>query len=307
MSRTEVLLVAGTHGNEINACWFLNQVFKKSELQEKYSFNISTVIGNPLAFEKGVRYIDRDLNRSFSSRLLSEFSQSREYEVKRAKELIDLYGSHSKKPCQIVLDFHSTTAAMGTCIVIYGRRSNDLALASLIQSRLGIPIYLHEGDDEQIGFLVEKWPCGLVVEIGPVAQGLLDYKIIRSTSTVLETCLDEIQKIKNGDCTFPMSLDIHKHLGSIDFPRDSDGNINGIVHPQIQGKDWIPITKGQALFINSNGEEKFFNFDNMPESVIPVFINEAAYLEKGIAMSFTTKEQLLFEKSWSEDFYELLA
>ena len=45
----------------------------------------------------------------------------------------------------------------------------------------------------------------------------------------------------------------------------------------------------------------------LPETVIPVFINEAAYIEKGIAMSLTVKEQLIFQKSWAQDLINLIS
>ena len=67
---------------------------------------------------------------------------------------------------------------MGTSIVIYGRRIKDFCLAALLQNKFGLPIYLHEKDKRQTGFLVEAWPCGLVIEIGPVAQNYYDSKII---------------------------------------------------------------------------------------------------------------------------------
>ena len=67
---------------------------------------------------------------------------------------------------------------MGTSIVMYGRRFKDFCLAALLQNKFGLPIYLHEKDKAQTGFLVEAWPCGLVIEIGAVAQNFYDLNII---------------------------------------------------------------------------------------------------------------------------------
>jgi len=306
MSRTEVLLVAGTHGNEINAPWLFDQLEKSPKLINRCGLKVATVIGNPLAKEKGLRYIDRDLNRSFSSKLLSSVSTQNDYEINRARELLSLFGPDSDNPVPVVIDFHSTTSAMGTCIVVYGRRLADLAFAALIQNRLNLPIYLHEGDNSQTGFLVEKWPCGLVIEIGPVPQGVLKTEIIEQTAIAVEVCLDELSKVKFGNSIFPKEIVIHRHLKSLDFPRDSLGNIIGYLHRDIDGKDWFPIKKGHNLFSTFNGTEMKFIDPDLPEDLIPVFINESAYLEKGIAMSLTTKECWDFKKIWSERLISLI-
>ncbi len=307
MSLTEVLLIAGTHGNEINAPWLFDQFKEGTTCINRRGLNVSTIIGNPFARQKCLRYIDRDLNRSFSLKLLSSISNQHEYEIKRAKELLNSYGKASQKPVSIVLDFHSTTASMGSSIVIYGRRFADLALAALIQKCLDWPIYLHEGDDSQTGFLVEQWPCGLVIEIGPVAQGVLRNKIINQTMLAIETCLDELEKIKSFNYTFPTEVVIHRHLKSIDFPRDLNGQITAFIDENIDGKDWIPINQGDAIFDDLSGIKLILDQPNLPHKVVPIFINEAAYLEKGIAFSLTTKESWEFKQSWSNSLISLLS
>ncbi len=304
MSGLNVLFVAGTHGNEVNAPWVFDQWNSHPNLIQTYGLNLSTIIGNPIAREKGKRYIDRDLNRSFSERL---FLSSNDYEVGRAKELLDLYGPNGRRPCQIVIDFHSTTSCMGCCLVVYGRRFADLALASLLQSRLGLPIYLYEGDASQQGFLVESWPCGLVIEIGPVPQGLLHHNIVRKTLTSLQFCIEEIHKAQADIINLPDKILVHRHLKSMDFPRDSLGNQRAFVHPKLQDKDWLPISYGDPLFQTFDGHDITFIEGSDSELIIPVFINEAAYIEKGIAMSLTLKESWDFKKKWYIHLKEILS
>ncbi len=306
MSPFKLLLVAGTHGNEINAPWLFGQWKKKPSLINANGLNITKVIGNPLAGNKCQRYIDRDLNRSFSPELLENFGIN-DLETCRARELLSEHGPLGADPSQIVVDFHSTTSSMGSSIVIYGRRSVDLAIVSLIQKRLQLPIYLHEGDNDQTGFLVESWPCGFVVEIGPVPQGLIHNQIINQTFFVLQTCINEISNVINKKAVFPDKLIIHRYLKNIDFPRDSSGVPNAFVHSAIQDKDWHPINSETAIFINLEGDSlKLSNYIKENEEVVPVFINEAAYSEKNIAMILTKKEVLDFEKSWAKDLYELV-
>ena len=302
MMPLQVLLVAGTHGNEINGIWLFEQWEKSPFFINTHGIKTYKVIGNPEAKKAGKRYIDNDLNRSFIEESFSSSNYSN-LEAKRANQLVQLYGDKGENPCQIALDFHTTTATMGSCLVVYGRRDTDLALAGLIQNKLGLPIYLHESDKKQTGFLVESWPCGLVVEIGPVGQDLLNSRIISQTKLILENLLEQIKNVNNLNLVFPDNLIIHRHIKSIDFPRDEQGNINGFVHPLRQGRDWHPLKKNDDLFCKLNGE--VINFKEN-EPYIPVFINEAAYMEKNIAMSFTKRELWDFEDNWKSSLIELV-
>ncbi len=298
----QVLLVAGTHGNEINGIWLFEQWQKLPLLINTHGIKTYKVIGNPEAKKAGKRYIINDLNRSFLAESFSSINSSN-CEGIRANQLVRLYGHQGEKPCQIALDFHTTTASMGSCLVVYGRRKADLALAALMQHKLGLPIYLHESDKKQTGFLVESWPCGLVVEIGPIGQGLLNSKIISQTQLILENLLEQIQQVKNLNFVFPEKLIIHRHIKSIDFPRDEEGNINGYLHSRRQSNDWIPIKKNDDLFSKFNGS--IIKFEEN-ETYIPVFINEAAYMEKNIAMSLTKRELWEFKNEWKQSLIDLV-
>ncbi len=302
MKQLQVLLVAGTHGNEINGIWLFDEWKKSPFLINSHGIQTLKIIGNPEAKKAGTRYIHNDLNRSFKRETFSSLNSSN-YEERRASELVNLYGEAGENPCQIAIDFHTTTASMGSCLVVYGRRDADLALASLIQNQLGLPIYLHESDQKQTGFLVESWPCGLVVEIGPVGQSLLNSRIILQTKLILETLMEQIHKVKNFNLFFPEKLVIHRHIKSIDYPKDKDGNLDGYVHSLRQSKDWQELKKGDELFYKLSGET--IRFEEQ-ESYIPVFINEAAYVEKNIAMSFTKRELWNFKQSWRQSLIDLV-
>jgi len=61
-----------------------------------------------------------------------------------------------------------------------------------------------------------------------------------------------------------------------------------MVHPNIQNKDYCKIRKGDALFVDFDGNEILYDGASGDE-IYPVFINEAAYYEKGIALYLTQK------------------
>ena len=115
----QVLLVAGTHGNEINGICLFEEWEKSPFLINTHGIKTYKVIGNPEAKKACKRYINNDLNRSFLTESLSSINASN-LEGIRANQLVKLYGISGEKPCQIALDFHTTTASMGSCLVVYG-------------------------------------------------------------------------------------------------------------------------------------------------------------------------------------------
>jgi aspartoacylase len=317
-----VLVVAGTHGNERNAPWLLQHWQHQPAALAAAGLPLELVIGNPAALAANLRYLDRDLNRCFQPALLDDPSVTAR-EVARARQLLALHGAAGERPCSIVFDLHSTTSAMGNSLVVYGRRPADLALAAAIQARLGLPVYLHEGDARQSGFLLERWPCGLVIEVGPVPQGVVQARICRQTQLALEAGLAALADARQNRLRLPSTLVVHRHLGSLDLPRDGDGAPLACVHPQRQDRDWRPLQTGDPLFVDPEGRSSIdpqtegaglpgsgtaVNREEMTGAdVVPVFINEAAYGEKGIALSLTRRERLAVQPRWAQELGALAA
>ena len=301
MTVQRILIVSGTHGNEINPIWAVKQ-FNKKENSLNHGIEYEYIIGNPVAYEKGCRYIDDDLNRSFKEIKNHGQDKNSVYEINRANFLVDQFGIYGSKPCQIAIDLHTTTSNMGTSIVMYGRRFKDFCLAALLQNKFGLPIYLHEKDKAQTGFLVEAWPCGLVIEIGPVAQNFYAPKIIDRFLTIMSSLREEIDKLKNKLIELPRELVVYVHQRSIDYPRDEKGNINSLIHPKRINQDWKMIKKGDPLFFDSQGKIHKYDGDQL---ICPVFIGEVAYKEKKIAMSYTRKEVIYSKKQWVQEFESL--
>lgn len=290
-----VLVVGGTHGNERNGVQLLEHWRQVPGSLATAGLSVDYTLGNPGAIAACRRYLERDLNRSFAPELLAS-ALPQPVEVVRARELLAAWGPEGDTPCTVVLDLHSTTAAMGNCLVVYGRRPADLALAAGIQARLGLPIYLHEGDPAQSGYLAERWPCGLAIEVGPVPQGVVNATICRQTQLAVETALAVLAEAQRGACRLPKHLVIYHHLRSLDLPRDGKGIATARVHPLRQDRDWQPMVSGDPLFETMGGSTHHWKpSPGDPAMVWPVFINEAAYEEKGIALSLTER------KIWSAD------
>ena len=299
MIKKKILIVSGTHGNELNPVWAVKKFRNLINTSQK-SVSLEFTLGNPKALEEGLRYIDVDLNRSFN--VLKTSSNQKFYEINRADYLINKYGCQGSEPCPIVVDLHTTTAGMGTSIVMYGRRFKDFCLAALLQNKFGLPIYLHEKDKVQTGFLVEAWPCGLVIEIGAVAQNFYNPKIIDRFLIIISSLREEIYKLKSNLIELPKELVVHVHQGSIDYPRDEKGDIDGLIHPERINQDWKMIKKGDPLFLDRQGIIHKYDKDQF---VWPVFIGEVAYKEKKIAMSYTKKEVIYSENRWFQELESL--
>lgn len=295
----KVLVVAGTHGNERNAPWLLEHWRHQPGALASHGLDLELVLGHPAAHADNRRYLERDLNRCFHPALLADASQSGP-DLERARSLLGRYGPQGEQPCSVALDLHSTTSAMGNSLVLYGRRPADLALAAGVQGMLGLPIYLHEADPAQTGFLVERWPCGLVIEVGPVPQGVIQARICRQTQLALEATLAVLAAARSGSLRLPRQLEVHRHRASLDLPRGAEGSPRACLHPALQHRDWQPLRPGEPVFEAADGT--VFGYEPPPElvgqPVWPVFINEAAYGEKGIALSLTSRECWPVSEDW---------
>ena len=117
-----------------------------------------------------------------------------------------------------------------------------------------------------------------------------------------------IAEAVRGVLLLPQSLVVHRHRGSVDVPREVDGSPAACLDHRRQGRDWQPIQPGDPLFRARNGRS--LGYEPPPhlagEPAWPLFINEAAYGEKGIALSLTTREVWRVEAGWGEALTALL-
>ena len=60
-----------------------------------------------------------------------------------------------------------------------------------------------------------------------------------------------------------------------------------MIHPQLQFQDYAPLYPGNPMFLTFDNQEIIYEGKS---TVYPVFINEAGYYEKGIAMYLTQKQ-----------------
>lgn len=106
-----VCIIGATHGDEPAGVYALKKLF--DHLQNKewvvQGIDIFGLIGNPDAYEKGVRFIDQNLNRMFQEKFLNN-PTNLSLEVVRAREIKGLFVSLKNKYEKVyIIDVHSVS------------------------------------------------------------------------------------------------------------------------------------------------------------------------------------------------------
>jgi aspartoacylase len=124
--------------------------------------------------------------------------------------------------------------------------------------------------------------------VGAIPQGVVRAALFFKTEKLVHQILDFFEKLNSGDLEKKAGeIEIYDYVELVDFPRDKSGDITGMVHPDLQDNDYTVISKGDPLFIDLDGAVIPYDKE---KSVHALFINEAAYYEKGFAMCFAEKK-----------------
>ena len=146
MKKKNVLFVTAMHGDEPIGVRVINEL-RKTNLKGKFS----SIIANPKALEKKVRFIDADLNRVFPG------SKNGNYEERRASII---FKKIQKYDC--VIDLHGTISKTGIFIIITKFNLKNLRLALLFDIK---KIVIWPDANETNGSLVTFVKNGMGLEI----------------------------------------------------------------------------------------------------------------------------------------------
>lgn len=284
-----VALVGATHGNEFTGAYLIKKSEQYPHLIQRDSFETLTLFANPKAFEVGRRYIDKDLNRCFKIPDLENLTLSSSEDI-RAKDIKQMLGSKGKSQVDIILDLHSTTTNMGLSILL-GNLLHPFNLQLAAYLSLTHPeVKICCAPVVESRSLTSICELGFAIEVGPVAQGVLNAELFQKTEKLVYTILDYLEAYNQGSISQTNStLTLYEYVKDIDYPRNDLGEIQAMIHPQLQFQDYEPLNPGDPMFITFDGKEIAYEGES---TVYPIFINEAAYYEKGIAMCFTEKRQV---------------
>lgn len=273
-----VLIVGGTHGNEWTGIQVVGH-YQKS-LQTKFpNLNLEFIFANPQAHTLNRRFKDEDLNRAFEFVHLERST----YENKRAREIKEQI---DRSPC-VVLDLHTTTSNMGNTVILSHYNSLNLSLCSKLAQQFAHCRIIGAPDPGK-KYLASQSEFGLILEIGPVANGVVAAAPLESTIDLIESILAEISSsdtIKNG------SLELYEEAEDIYYPQNDKGELNGYIHSGFQGCDFQEINGKYTPFMSFQNEEIGMKTD---EKLYPIFINEAAYYPQKMAFTLCRKKKLTF-------------
>jgi len=285
-----IAITGGTHGNELTGVYLVKKWQNNPELIKRSNFETVTQLMNIRAIQEVRRYIDQDLNRSFStSDLVDDTLDS--YEANLAKTYNDVLGKKGSSTPKVdfIVDLHTTTANMGLSIVVSNPSSITWrAIAYLSKMEPSLKVYRWQGDIEN-SFVDSMAPHGFAIEVGAVPQGVLRADLFLQTEALIYHLLDYVEKENRGDdLGLESTLDVYDHEILVDYPRNDDGDIVAMVHQERQDKDFTLIKQGDPLFLTL--DNKTIRYEGEPRYTI--FINEAAYYEKGFAMTLAQKKEI---------------
>nr|XP_012303817.1 aspartoacylase [Aotus nancymaae] len=273
----KVAIFGGTHGNELTGVFLVKHWLKNGAEIQRTGLEVKPFITNPRAVKKCTRYIDCDLNRIFDlENLGKKMSEDLPYEVRRAQEINHLFGpKNSEDSYDIIFDLHNTTSNMGCTLILEDSRNNFLIqMFHYIKVMLMLLIYKLAKD------------LYLGIEVGPQPQGVLRADILDQMRKMIKHALDFIHHFNEGKEFPSCAIEVYKIMEKVDYPRNENGEIAAIIHPNLQDQDWKPLHPGDPVFLTLDGKTIPLGGDC---TVHPVFVNEAAYYEKKEAFAKTTK------------------
>ncbi|XP_036372756.1 N-acyl-aromatic-L-amino acid amidohydrolase (carboxylate-forming) B-like [Megalops cyprinoides] len=290
-----VAFCGGTHGNELSGVYLVRQWQKKKKLEAE-SVAVTTVMSNPRAVQQCRRYVEKDLNRCFTTATLSTpVSGETPYEVVRAQELNALLGPKgSDGAMDLICDLHNTTANMGLCLI-----SNSdcdwicLHIYKYLQMKTSsVPVRLLNLNvpPEETYFLASVGKHSLSIEIGPQPHGLVRADILSAMKEGVQLMLEWIQLFNSGTEFEGGVVEVYTAVQNIDYPRDSETHdITGVIHPQLQDRDFCLLHPGDPLFLLFSGETERYGGE---EPLYALFVNESAYYEKGTALTLARRKRV---------------
>jgi succinylglutamate desuccinylase len=293
-----VAIVGGTHGNERGGVHLARFFEDQAPVDRWRTLKVRGVIANEQAVQMNTRYVDEDLNRCFTHAKLNEVRDT--YEAKRAGELNQLLGPKGNAKADFIFDLHNSTSNTGMLLCFHHSDALAREVAAHL-NRLNSDVRLAHWPKGDQPFLPTIGKSGMTVELGPVAHGTVHSPSVERVLNLLYDGLDYLDRLNHGSAAQEARVDhtvcIGERVASIDFPRDPLTNdAAAFLHASVQGlpelQEGSYLKTGQPLFVTVDGSvaERYDPAKyGLPSAVVdekmyPVFVNEAAYFEKGTAL-----------------------
>ncbi|MFT6269261.1 MAG: aspartoacylase [Alphaproteobacteria bacterium] len=289
----EVVISAGTHGNEMSGIqaitqWQTNQLPLNAIAP---TTNIQLALVNKPAVKARVRYIDEDLNRQFSfAKLNTPLSANAPNEAKVAHAFNAEFGPKGNAISDFCIDIHNTTSNMGPTLIVLENDEFHQQLARFVKSVMPESVILIEDYQpfEEFGYLCSVAKKGVMVEIGPQVQGALRAEVYQQTLDMSFAILRFIEHYNARTLPTLAPVEAFRLGTEIAYPTNAEKQKTALIHPNLEGKDFLPLLPQQACFIDFNGNDILWE----GELTYPHFIGEAAYDHLNLA--FATANKCMF-------------
>lgn len=280
-----IAVVGGTHGNEKGGVWAVKALQATPGKRLRPGLEVRTRIANPEAERRNLRYLDRDLNRCFGPELTrTDAPDSSARERAAARRISD-----DLRDTDLVIDLHNTTAAMGITWILTDRNPWVWWLAREAQAENPMVRILFTPETPETNVFLPSVGRGeITIEIGPVSHGTHSHWAARAALEQVEKILDRISAASDSfsprEALSRESFDFFLGEPAVSYPTDSTGEISMILHESLVGRDYHPLLPGAPLFVSPLSGEILHH---QGEIVHPVFLGEAAYVEKNLAFTPT--------------------
>jgi succinylglutamate desuccinylase len=270
-----VLIFGGTHGNEWTGIFLINN-YRDYFINKYPELNLEFILANPEAYRLNKRFKDEDLNRAFQ--YLDQEKDS--FENKRAQELKALI---DQEECLIV-DLHTTTANMGNTVIVSHYNEVNFTLCSQVTKDIpGCKVIA--APDPNKKYLASQSSYGLILEVGPVANGVLSAHCLEATIALLDSLLKALTV-----APVPVNqLDVYEEAYDVHYPVNAAGDIEAYIHANFQGRDFSAQQGEFTCFRTFDGKDLTHRCE---EKLFPIFINEAAYYQQHLAFSLCRLKKL---------------
>ncbi len=280
-----IAVVGGTHGNEKSGVWVVRAMREHPDRFRHHGLDVLSLLANPEAETRNLRYLDRDLNRCFGPELdNTTASDPHARERGRARAI-----ASELRDTDLLVDVHNSTAAMGLTWILTDRNPWCwwLAWKSLGDDARTRILFTPETPGTNV-FLPSISRGEICLEIGPVPHGVHSHWAADAAITTVERLLARLADVApDFDPRAALGeADFVYHLGqpSVDYPRGPDGDVRAILHRDRLGQDYMPLPDGAPLFVDPvDGTTTPWR----GPTIHPVFVGESAYVEKGIAFTPT--------------------
>ncbi len=282
-----ILLVGGTHGNEMTGIHLVRNWLRDSSSLKHEDLDVQLLLANPEAIQACRRYVETDLNRAFSKALLAPESNAKAKENLRAREIHAQFANPD-----LVIDLHNSTANMGICLILNHLDEPVRRICAILAKEFEEVRILYQPEPEDsLSYLPSIGQRDITVEVGPQPHGMLRASLYERTRLLVLRLL-ELVSLWNSQSLdlIPIPTRIFIQIGTHDYPRDSEGHISAMIHPTLEGRDFLALTKGAPVFLTFDNQTIPWN----EETIYPCFIGEAAYLEKRIAFSVLQSSEELW-------------